>query len=105
MVKKKTIAAILAALAVLSAVIVFNLPSISSWMVRHGEPSEDFVEFFTSFYEDPSRCQVLDENGEVVTEEFYAATVGFYENGDFRSIRDYMWNNGIDEVSREGETL
>ncbi len=103
--KKKAVIAVIAVLVVVAAIVIYNLPDISAWMEKNSAPSEDFVEFFTGFYEEPDRCSVLDENGMDVTDEFYDATVGFYEDGDFKSIIDYMWDNGIIEASCAGESL
>ena len=102
---KKITVAVLAIVVIAAAVILCNLPDIQSRMTRDKSPSEDFVEFFTGFYEAPDKETVLDSGGKDVTDDFYDATVRYYEAGDFMSIKDYMWDNGISEVSRSGESL
>lgn len=86
------------------AIVTFNLPSISSWTFRLASPSEDFVNYFTGFYEDPLSYDAFDAEGKNITDEFYDATVDFYEDGDFGSIKDYVWDNDI-TLSHSGEGL
>lgn len=103
--KKKITVVAFAIVIIAVAVILYNLPDIQSRMTRNEAPSEDFVEFFTGFYEAPDKGAVLDSGGNDFTDDFYSATVRYYEAGDFMSIKDYMWDNGISEVSRSGESL
>jgi hypothetical protein len=53
--KKKITASVLAVVVIAAAVILCNLPDIQSRMTRDKSPSEDFVEFFTGFYEAPDK--------------------------------------------------
>ena len=53
--KKKITASVLAVVVIAAAVILCNLPYIQSRMTRNESPSEDFVEFFTGFYEAPDK--------------------------------------------------
>lgn len=103
--KKKITIAIVTVLIIAAAIILYNLPDITSYMAKESRPSEDFVEFFTGFYEAPYDCEVLDADGKDITEDFYDATVKYYKAGDFMSIKKYLWDNDISEVSREGESL
>ena len=88
--KKKITFAVLAVVIIAAAVILYNLPDIQSRMARN---------------EAPDKGAVLDSGGNDVTDDFYNATVRYYEAGDFMSIKDYMWDNGISEVSQSGESL
>lgn len=87
--------------ALVTASVLLLMPKLRPWIFYHEAPSEEFVEYFTGYFEDPESYEVTDKIGDDISDEFYDETVEYYEDGDFRSVRQYIASNGIDVTSDE----
>ncbi len=101
---KTKVAMLIAAIvifALITASVLIYMPKLRPWIFYHEAPSEEFVEYFTGYFENPESYEVTDKAGNDVSDEFYEDTVEYYEAEDFRSVRQYITSEGIDVTSDE----
>lgn len=80
-------------LAIIGLYIAFK-PYIQEYAKYHLEPSDAFIEQISRLYENPDYCTVIDEKGDDISKSFYANTIKFYENKDFKEIHQYFIDVG-----------
>lgn len=59
------------------------------------EPSETFIDFYSSFFENKEIFQIFDYDGNDITKSFYDATYKFYKNNDYQGLKNYVLNNNV----------
>ncbi|MBM6669056.1 hypothetical protein H6A64_14785 [Lacrimispora saccharolytica] len=58
-------------------------------------PSETFIDFYSTFYQNKEQFEIYDTDGNNITNSFYNDTYHFYEKADYMGLKSYILNNDI----------